>query len=535
MVGSISLILIVFLALNISKLGLDSVENVFEDSTEVQIIQQEFIAPIFYLRELSLSLVIAPNDDFRNQINIQLEPLVASLNVKFDKENPKIRAHWITYKQHLERTREFIHKGFEEGAFINVNKDERDQFYILVNQLRRMQTTQLQKSSTTFQMAKKDIVQNRFIILFVSGVLGFSILLWGWFIITKIANAIEEVKAGHNRFFKFLKYKNTKDNIGIVLDSNDELGDMAKVINNEMFQAKEALKQDMSLIESATKMLAELKQGNLEKRLKVDANSKELNALKKVINEMVDDLENKIQQEINQRMDQEKLLIQQSKLASMGEMIGNIAHQWRQPLSELNAILMNIETRYKFKDFDETFIENSVQECNEITYYMSNTISDFQNFFKPSKTKEYFNVIDACKKAAAILQSSLKYHNINYHCEHNEERNIYGYPNEFSQAFLNILSNAKDVLIQRKIEAPFIHVTIKVGRKYTVIHIEDNAKGIKEEYLERIFEPYFTTKHAKKGTGIGLYMTKTIIERNMDGVLKVKNTQKGACFTIKLK
>ncbi len=534
-VGTIALVYIVYMAINISKLGLDSVDKVYQDSREVQNIQQEFIAPIFYLRELSLSLVTAPNDDFRKEINGHLEPLVADLDNKFNFINPVIKKEWVSYKDLLRITQQFIIEGFEEGAFLNVNKEEREQFYTLVDSLQKMQTKKLKKSYSTFEEAKTTISQNRFFIILVSVSLGFFILILGWFIISKISNAIEQVKTGLSRFFYFLQHKTSTEIAGIELETKDELGDMARGINIQMKEAKEALRRDKSLIEDATKMLEELKEGKLEKRLHVEANSDELNSLKNVINAMVDDLENKIQQEINRRISQEKLLIQQSKLAAMGNMIGNIAHQWRQPLTELNAVLMNIETRYKFNDFDETFIERSVKECNVITSYMSNTISDFQNFFKPSKTKESFYVVEACKKAGAILQSSLKHHSITYQCDFEEDKKVYGYPNEFSQAFLNILSNAKDVLIQRKISKPSIHVTIKMGKKFVLIKVKDNGGGIQKKYFERIFEPYFTTKHAKQGTGIGLYMSKTIIEGNMDGILGVYNTKNGACFTIKLR
>lgn len=166
---------------------------------------------------------------------------------------------------------------------------------------------------------------------------------------------------------------------------------------------------------------------------------------------------------------------------------------------------------------------------------MSNTINDFQNFFKPSKSKVVFEVNEACQRASAILQASLKYHLIHFYFEESETSNILGYPNEFAQAILNILSNAKDVLIDRQIQDPFIRISVKRGEKYTLIKIEDNGGGIAPEYFERIFEPYFTTKHAKQGTGIGLYMTKMIIENNMNGIIVVNNTSKGVLFTIKLK
>ena len=265
------------------------------------------------------------------------------------------------------------------------------------------------------------------------------------------------------------------------------------------------------------------------------ANSDQLNLLKAVMNEMLDNLEFRIQQEINERTRQEQLLIQQSKLAAMGNMIGNIAHQWRQPLGEINALLMIIQVRRHFEDFTEEFLNAKIEECNRITEYMSNTISDFQNFFKPSKAKEIFDVTHACERASSILQASLKYHSIEFRLEKSEGAQVLGYPNEFAQAILNVLSNAKDVLIERQIEAPYIAMSFKNGKRYTLIKIEDNGGGIAAEHIERIFEPYFTTKHAKQGTGIGLYMTKMIIENNMNGIINVSNTQDGALFTIKLK
>jgi len=534
-IGTIALAYIIYLAISISELGLNSVDKVYQDSRQVQKIQRDFIGPIFYLRELSSSLVTAPNEDFRAEINDDIEPLVKTLNSRFNIISPIVNKEWKIYKNLLHVTQKFINEGFEEGAFLNVNTEERKQFYKLVETLKEIQNKELIKSSDTFESAKSNILQNRFFIILISSLLSILILLLNGFIIAKISKAIEEVKAGHSRFFDFLKYKDNHETIGITLDTNDELGDMARTINAQMEEAKASLKKDRELIEDATEMLEELKEGSLEKRLHVIASSTELNTLKEVINAMVDSLESKIIQEIDQRTSQEKLLIQQSKLASMGNMIGNIAHQWRQPLNELNAILMNMETKYKFNDFDETFIQQSVKECNEITSYMSNTISDFQNFFKPSKTKEFFNVVQACKKAGAILHSSLKHHTIDFQCTFDKEKEVYGYPNEFSQAFLNILSNAKDVLIQRNIENPYINVNIKSGKNYILIQVKDNGGGIKKEYLERIFEPYFTTKHAKQGTGIGLYMSKTIIENNMDGFLNAINTSDGVCFTIKLK
>ena len=166
---------------------------------------------------------------------------------------------------------------------------------------------------------------------------------------------------------------------------------------------------------------------------------------------------------------------------------------------------------------------------------MSTTISDFQNFFKPTKNKKDFSVLDACKKALSIINASLKNNKIQLIFDIKEDNIIHGYASEFSHAILNIISNAKDALVSRAIEKPEIKISIKTGKEYTIIKISDNAGGINQEDINIIFEPYFTTKHAKRGTGIGLYMTKMIIENNMQGYVNVRNTNKGALFTIKVK
>ena len=253
------------------------------------------------------------------------------------------------------------------------------------------------------------------------------------------------------------------------------------------------------------------------------------------MNEMIDNLEHKIQEEITQRTNQEKLLAQQSKLAAMGNMLGNIAHQWRQPISEVNAILMEIEATARYDTVKVDFLLKNISLCYEVTEHMSNTISDFQNFFKPSKEKENFNVHEVCTDAVSVIMSSLKFHNINLEFNINEDIEIYGYPREFAHAILNILSNAKDALVERKIKDPKITLTIKTGKQFTIIRIEDNAGGIKVDDIDTVFEPYFTTKHATQGTGIGLYMTKVIIENNMHGFVNVQNIDEGACFTIKIR
>ena len=249
---------------------------------------------------------------------------------------------------------------------------------------------------------------------------------------------------------------------------------------------------------------------------------------------MIDNLEFKIQEEINKRLEQEQILIQQSKLASIGEMIGNIAHQWRQPLAQISAIHMNMKVTYDFDKFTKEYMESKIKEANKLTAYMSQTISDFQNFFKPQGEKEVFSIEKACRDAYFILESSLKAHGIEVIFHITQDVTINGYKTEYSQVILNLLSNAKDILIERQIKNPKIELEIKDGNHFALVKIKDNAGGVDTSIIDKIFEPYFTTRHQTQGTGIGLYMSKNIIERNMHGYINVVNVEDGALFTVKV-
>lgn len=526
-----------FLAFDITEKGVLNVNKVFEDSKRVQTIQQTYILPLFKLREQSLSLIMAPNEDLRKGIVTQVNKMCIEMEESFSTLDSKIHSQWLNYVGLITANQAYLEYGFEEGAFINANTVERDQFYALMNALEILQKNELANSSETFINANKQAMNSKYFIAIWLVIIVLLTLLFGFLIAKNIVDSIQKVQQGLRQFFDYLKSPSTEEatRIYIPLLNKDELGDMARQINSNIETIQRNLEKDSSLIEDATNVVADLKQGNLDRRLVEFGNSAQLNLLKAVMNEMLDNLELRIQQEIDERTKQEQLLIQQSKLAAMGNMIGNIAHQWRQPLSEINAILMLIQVRQKFEDFDEVFLTQKINECNKITAYMSNTISDFQNFFKPSKAKELFNINEACTRASAILHASLKYHSIVFAFSEADEIKVLGYPNEFAQALLNILSNAKDVLIDRQIEAPYIKMSVKNGEKFTLIKIEDNGGGIVPEHLDRIFEPYFTTKHAKQGTGIGLYMTKMIIENSMNGIIAVKNTEEGVLFTIKLR
>ncbi len=220
----------------------------------------------------------------------------------------------------------------------------------------------------------------------------------------------------------------------------------------------------------------------------------------------------------DERVIQQSLLLQQSRLASMGEMISTIAHQWRQPLTHLSYLFMNM----KKKSDNPAFITSKLEEGKRQITYMSQTIELFSNFYNPSKEKENFFAKEACEEAIMIAQLSKVSYEIK--CQH--DFTMYANKNEFEQVILNLINNARDALLQREISSPHISIMIE---KNTIM-IEDNAGGIESKNLAKIFDPYFSTK--AKSDGIGLYIAKTIIEKEMGGKLSVKNAKDGAIFTL---
>ena len=229
-----------------------------------------------------------------------------------------------------------------------------------------------------------------------------------------------------------------------------------------------------------------------------------------------------------------KILTQHSKMAAMGEMIGNIAHQWRQPLMELSSILIGAEGKIRLtQKLSHDELLEMIDKSNHILKYMSNTIDDFRNFFATNKEKTEFKISEQIKRTINILSSTLDNKNIKINIIIKSNPRIYGYQNEYSQVLINIISNAKDVLIQRGIENGIIEVKVYEKEGECVTEILDNAGGISKKYMDDIFKPFMTFEK-KDGTGIGLFMSKLIVENNMNGVLSAKNEQDGAKFIIKL-
>ncbi|WP_424599143.1 ATP-binding protein [Arcobacter sp.] len=225
-------------------------------------------------------------------------------------------------------------------------------------------------------------------------------------------------------------------------------------------------------------------------------------------------------------------LTYQSKLASMGEMIGNIAHQWRQPLTHISYILMNIKTAYEKDKLTPEYFEKKSKLANSQIKYLSDTIDDFRDFFKNTNQKELFNLSVSIKEVTNLLKDSFKSHNINIEYNLDDTISIKAYRGEFLQVLFNILNNAKDEFIKKELINAKLIIKTYTKKDTIKIEISDNAGGIKNELLEKIFEPYFTTKD--KGLGIGLYMSKIIVEKS-DARLEVQNIKAGASFIITFK
>ena len=247
-------------------------------------------------------------------------------------------------------------------------------------------------------------------------------------------------------------------------------------------------------------------------------------------------LEEKVKIEVEKNREQQLLMLHQSRLAQMGEMISMIAHQWRQPLNSLSVITQTTVFRYKMGTLDDEKMEYFDVNSKKIIKQMSETINDFRDFFKPEKEKVEFCINDIIIESIKIVEPIFKINNVKIIFRELKETDIYmlGYPNELGQAILNIINNAKDALMENSVDEKIVNITLDKNIDKIIICISDNAGGISSEIIDKIYDPYFSTKEGKNGTGLGLYMTKLIIEDHMNGDLRVSNTDVGAIFKISL-
>lgn len=287
--------------------------------------------------------------------------------------------------------------------------------------------------------------------------------------------------------------------------------------------------------------------------------AEELEASNKYLKGALDDLKtasDRFKDEVEKRRKQEQILTQQSKMAAMGEMINVIAHQWRQPLNALGLLVQEIQEAYEFGELTETYIADLVGQSMHQVVFMSKTIDDFRNFFKPVKEQTLFDVKQALVPVLSMILPQLKDNGIKcrFTCHIHDktftgldvqfccdDMKIFSFKNEFEHVLLNLISNAKDAILEKKSLKPvscnytgIIDIDFYKKDDKIMIQVRDNGAGIPEEIVDNIFEPYFTTKDVSNGSGVGLYLSKIIIEDNMGGKIYAENLDEGAVFTVEI-
>ncbi len=258
----------------------------------------------------------------------------------------------------------------------------------------------------------------------------------------------------------------------------------------------------------------------------------ELQRQKKLLQELNETLERRVGEEVAKNREKDIMLIQQNRQAAMGDLLDHIAHQWKQPLTIASLLVQNLWALHARKELTADKIQETIDKTTALLEHMAQTIEVFRDFYRPDKEKTAFRIGDSVDNALAFISPALKYQSIDVELDVDPGLLATGYPREYTQVLLNVLSNARDALIERKTEKPKIVIRGFAEGNRAVVTITDNAGGIPESIVHNIFDLYVTTKEASGGTGIGLHMSKNIIEKNMDGSLTARNTDSGAQFRI---
>lgn len=301
-----------------------------------------------------------------------------------------------------------------------------------------------------------------------------------------------------------------------ILDENSDITEFVAIrydVTKELLLKEQLIKKEIEY-EELNK--------SLEKRVEVQ--TKELKKLNQT-------LEKRVNEEIEKNEEKQRIMFWQSRHASLGQMIANIAHQWRQPLMELSLAMFSIKKAALNQNTQN--ITKFYDESMYIIKNMSQTIEDFSNFFKPDRQKHYFNVSEAIKESITLLESAIDEAMINIKCDL-DNMEVLGVTNEFTQIIINLINNSKDAFIKNGILFREINISAKKEGEFAVIELSDNAGGIPKDVLDRIFEPYFTTKHKSRGTGLGLFMSKMICEQGLGGSMDVVSKKNETTFTIKI-
>ena len=312
-----------------------------------------------------------------------------------------------------------------------------------------------------------------------------------------------------------------------------------------------AMKRELDALKVIASAFHNYSRTNRMSPIEVRSSTSEIDTIGRTANEMIHhissylqrlkkfntELEQQVEEKVAQLTSQEKMMIHQSRQAAMGEMLESIAHQWRQPLNIIGLSCANLEMQHELGTLSDAEFKDKMQIIAKNINYMSSTIDDFRDFLNPERTPVVFNPKETIDAVYDILAAQLENNKIKVNIKSEDSITLYGIENEFKQVVFILLNNAKDAIkgVQKNFDNFQGEITISLFRKdvTSVITVCDNGGGIKEDIIHSIFDPYFTTKFASSGTGIGLYIAKNVIESRMKGKLKVFNTKTGCCFSIK--
>lgn len=299
------------------------------------------------------------------------------------------------------------------------------------------------------------------------------------------------------------------------------------------------IKKELNLLHYISQTLEQYAQDQKLKQINIHNASKEITTITKVANTMMQKISSNITelQSFNQRLEnQEKMMVHQSRQAAMGEMIESIAHQWRQPLNIIGLASSNLELENSLGIHNQQNFQEKMSIIADNINYMSNTIDDFRDFLNPDRKQQLFNPADVIEEVLKILKAQLLNNKIILTVKRDDSIEFYGVENEFKQVLFVLINNAKDAIKSQQKENLLIqgeiHIELTTINAKSTLFLCDNGGGIPKDIINSVFDPYFTTKFASSGTGIGLYIAKNIITSRMKGELHVKNTQNGCCFSI---
>jgi len=327
--------------------------------------------------------------------------------------------------------------------------------------------------------------------------------------------------------------------------AGDDYFEKAKEFHAEYMPSRDIFNYALSKIETLDINLIAPQHGSIIEKKRIAPLIAQMKALECGLyieegyrNELIDTIEELKEKDLallaslNEIKEKEDLLFQKAKMADMGEMIGNIAHQWRQPLAVNNTLISILKEKNERETLQADELSQKLREMENSIQYMSRTIDDFMHFYHPDKEKKTFSVSKVVEHALEITYTMLNKANIEIRFKSSDGFYVHGYMNEYMQVLISIVTNAKDTLVHKEVKDAYIQIDLFETDNNVVLKISDNAGGIKKENMHRIFDPYFTTKHKSMGTGLGLYISKMIIEKNMNGILSVENSNEGAIFSI---